>query len=59
MARLAADFGDDREQIARALKARYALAAFFSTGVLMPIGYEWGYRRPLHVVETTPARPGR
>jgi starch synthase (maltosyl-transferring) len=55
MARLAADFGDDRDQIARALKARYALAAFFSTGVLMPIGYEFGYRRPLHVVETTPA----
>ena len=36
------------------LKARYALAAFFSAGVLMPIGYEWGYRRALHVVETTP-----
>jgi starch synthase (maltosyl-transferring) len=55
MARLAADAGEDAEQIARALKARYALAAFFSTGVLMPIGYEWGYRRPLHVVDTTPA----
>ena len=54
MARLAADLGEDRERIASALRARYALAAFFSTGVLMPIGYEWGYRRPLHVVETTP-----
>ena len=54
MARLAADLGGDRERIASALRARYALAAFFSTGVLMPIGYEWGYRRPLHVVETTP-----
>ena len=37
--------GTTRTQVARALKARYALAAFFSTGVLMPIGYEWGYRR--------------
>ena len=33
---------------------RYGLAAFFSSGVLMPIGYEWGYRDKLHVVETTP-----
>jgi starch synthase (maltosyl-transferring) len=55
MERLAAGLGDGPEEIARALKARYALAAFFSTGVLMPMGYEWGYRRPLHVVETTPA----
>ncbi len=53
MPRLAA--GHDREDAARALKNRYALAAFFSAGVLMPIGYEWGYRRALHVVETTPA----
>src|SRR5918912_2268695 len=54
MARLAADLPDDPEAVARHLKARYALAACFSSGVLMPIGYEWGYRRPLHVVETTP-----
>jgi starch synthase (maltosyl-transferring) len=54
MARLAAGFGDDAAQVAAHLKARYALAAFFSSGVLMPIGYEWGYRRALHVVETTP-----
>ena len=45
---------DGREAVARELKARYALAAFFSAGVLMPIGYEWGYAQPLHVVETTP-----
>jgi starch synthase (maltosyl-transferring) len=54
MARIAADLGSDPVQVARALKARYALAALFSTGVLMPIGYEWGYRRSLHVVATTP-----
>jgi starch synthase (maltosyl-transferring) len=46
---------DDREAVARALTMRYALAAFFASGVLMPIGYEWGYRGKLHVVETTPA----
>ncbi|MGU3359823.1 maltotransferase domain-containing protein [Methylobacterium sp. M6A4_1b] len=54
MARLAADLDGDPAAIARHLTARYALSAFFSAGVLMPIGYEWGYRRALHVVETTP-----
>ena len=55
-ARLAADFDpEDRERIARQLKLRYALSAMFSSGVLMPVGYERGYRKPLHVVETTPA----
>ncbi|HKH32741.1 MAG TPA: maltotransferase domain-containing protein [Beijerinckiaceae bacterium] len=54
MARLAASAGNDRAEVAAYLKARYALAAFFSAGILMPIGYEWGYRRALHVVETTP-----
>ena len=43
------------EAVAERLRNRYALAAFFSAGVLMPIGYEWGYARALHVVETTPA----
>ncbi len=42
------------EAVAAELKSRYALAAFFSAGVLMPIGYEWGYAKPLHVVDTTP-----
>ena len=46
---------DDAEGTARDLAMRYALAAFFSSGVLMPFGYEWGSRRKLHVVETTPA----
>lgn len=35
-------------------KQRYAVAAAFSSGVLMPIGYEFGFERPLHVVETRP-----
>ncbi|HEX2555978.1 MAG TPA: maltotransferase domain-containing protein [Microvirga sp.] len=54
MARRAAGVEGGADAVARDLKARYALASFFSAGVLMPIGYEWGYRRPLHVVETTP-----
>jgi len=54
MARIAADLGNDKEQVTRVLKMRYALAACFSSGVLMPIGYEWGYRQSLHVVKTTP-----
>jgi starch synthase (maltosyl-transferring) len=55
MPRIAAGLdADDPEAVARALKARYALAAAFSAGVLMPIGYEWGFRRELHVVETSP-----
>ncbi|HEU5074355.1 MAG TPA: alpha-amylase family glycosyl hydrolase [Polyangiaceae bacterium] len=34
------------------LRQRYLFAALFSGGVLMPIGYEFGFRRRLHVVET-------
>jgi len=37
-----------------ALKQRYFLSAFFSSGVLMPIGYEFGFQKKLHVVETRP-----
>lgn len=33
---------------------RYALAAAISAGVLMPVGYEFGFSRKLHVVETRP-----
>jgi len=33
---------------------RYAFAAVFSTGVLMPIGFEYGFHRRLDVVKTTP-----
>jgi starch synthase (maltosyl-transferring) len=49
--RLAADLDGDREAVLQ----RYAFAAVFSTGVMMPIGFEYGFTRPLHVVETTPA----
>ncbi|MCO5051156.1 MAG: alpha-amylase family glycosyl hydrolase [Verrucomicrobiae bacterium] len=37
------------------LKQRYLFAALFSAGVMMPMGFEFGLRRPLHVVHTTPA----
>jgi len=37
-----------------ALKQRYLFAALFSTGVMMPIGFEYGFRKPLHVIHTTP-----
>lgn len=37
-----------------ALKQRYLFAALFSGGVMMPMGYEFGFRRPMHVVETRP-----
>lgn len=37
-----------------ALKQRYLFAALFSGGVMMPIGYEYGFQRRLHVVETRP-----
>jgi len=37
-----------------AMKQRYLFAALFSTGVLMPAGFEFGFRRRLHVVHTGP-----
>ncbi len=37
------------------LKQRYLFAALFSTGVMMPMGFEYGFRKPLHVIRTTPA----
>ena len=55
--RVAAALPDDagKAAIERDLVMRYALAAFFSSGVLLPIGYETGARRKVQVVETTPA----
>lgn len=35
-------------------RQRYLFAAIFSGGVMMPIGYEFGFEKPLHVVNTTP-----
>jgi starch synthase (maltosyl-transferring) len=35
------------------LKQRYLLSALFSAGVMMPMGFEYGFRKPLNVVQTT------
>jgi len=48
--RLAAELQGDRAAVLQ----RYAFAAMFSTGVMMPIGFEYGFRRRLHVVQTRP-----
>ncbi|MDA8325959.1 MAG: alpha-amylase family glycosyl hydrolase [Nitrospiraceae bacterium] len=36
------------------LKQHYLFSALFSTGVMVPIGFEFGFRKSLHVVRTTP-----
>ena len=38
-----------------ALKQRYLFAAVFSAGIMMPIGFEFGFRKRLHVVYTRPS----
>lgn len=38
-----------------ALKQRYLFSALFSAGVMMPIGFEYGFRKPLHVIHTSTA----
>jgi starch synthase (maltosyl-transferring) len=37
-----------------AMKQRYLFSALFSAGVMMPMGFEFGFKKPLHVVETRP-----
>jgi starch synthase (maltosyl-transferring) len=49
--RMAAESGGD-EWVQR---QRYAFAAFFSAGLMMPIGYEFGFRRQVNVVHTKPS----
>jgi starch synthase (maltosyl-transferring) len=49
-ARLAAELKGDRE----AVKMRYGFSAVFSAGVMMPIGFEYGFSRRLNVVKTKP-----
>ena len=55
--RLAAELargGVDPGAIAARCRQAYAFAACFSTGVMMPMGYEFGWRRRLDVVATRP-----
>ncbi len=37
-----------------ACKHRYTMSALFSAAVMMPMGFEFGFRRRLHVVRTRP-----
>lgn len=56
-ARLAVDAlsaGVRQEQLRTYYLLRYVLAAWFSTGVMMPIGFEYGFRHRLDVVNTRP-----
>ncbi len=48
--RLAAESGGAPE-VAR---QRYLFAAFFSAGLMIPVGFEFGFKRRLHVVNTRP-----
>lgn len=48
--RLAAESGGDE----RVSRLRYLFAAFFSAGVMMPMGFEFGFRHKLDVVKTHP-----
>jgi starch synthase (maltosyl-transferring) len=36
------------------MKQRYLFSALFSAGVMIPIGFEFGFRKRLHVVNTRP-----
>lgn len=36
------------------IKQRFLFSALFSTGVMIPMGFEFGFRKKLHVVKTTP-----
>ena len=48
--RLATDLQGDQA----AIKLRYAFSALFSSGVMMPMGFEYGFQRRMHVVDTRP-----
>ena len=53
--RLAAE-SDGAPELAR---QRYLFAAFFSTGLMIPIGYEFGFKKRLNVVDTRPGGLGK
>ncbi|GAC1348763.1 MAG: alpha-1,4-glucan--maltose-1-phosphate maltosyltransferase [Vulcanimicrobiaceae bacterium] len=53
--RLAAELAaSDDATIEAEYRFRYLFAAFFSSGVMMPMGYEYGFARKLDVVTTRP-----
>jgi starch synthase (maltosyl-transferring) len=48
--RLCEEFNGNKE----GLKQRYLFSALFSAGVMLPVGFEFGFRKKLHVVKTRP-----
>ncbi len=36
------------------LRQRYLFSAFFSAGIMIPMGFEYGFRKRLHVVKSRP-----
>jgi starch synthase (maltosyl-transferring) len=53
--RLATELGERTDaEVEAEYRFRYLFAAFFSAGVMLPIGYEYGFRRALDVVMTSP-----
>lgn len=56
--RLATELGNggcsDPLLIERAYRMRYMFSAVFSTGVMIPVGFEYGFRGRLNVVHTRP-----
>jgi starch synthase (maltosyl-transferring) len=44
----------ERSAIEKRYRNAYLFAAVFSTGVMIPIGYEFGFGKRLHVVKTRP-----
>ncbi len=53
--RLAVELGDaDAGELEAHYRQRYLFAAVFSAGVMMPMGYEYGFARRLDVVQTRP-----
>ena len=43
------------EELEAAYRLRYRFAACFSSAVMMPMGFEYGFAKRLHVVESRPA----
>jgi starch synthase (maltosyl-transferring) len=46
--------GGDEASLLRHYRLRYLFAACFSAGVMIPMGFEYGFRKPLHVVDSRP-----
>jgi len=53
-AEFATDGVSDRIAVERGYKQAYLFCAVFSTGLLMPMGFEFGFQRKLNVVRTRP-----